>query len=278
MKTKLKIIITFIALISCVACTNNTKDLLLSSIKEKGVLVVATSPDWPPYEFIDTSKSGQEQYVGADIELAKYIAEKLEVDLEILPADFNTALAAVATKKADIIISGVGYKEDRLEAMDFTKTYNPTSDSEDSFQGIMMKSDIADNYTTLEAFSNLSIGAQLGSLQEGFVKEQIKDANLVNIKDIGTGIVMLQNGKIDALAITSTTGSQYIEANPDLKMAPVKFAESELADYDGTVIGVQKGEKELVDFLNTLIDEIVESGIYDEWEIEYTEYAQKIGA
>ena len=41
---------------------------LLDEIKERGVLVVGTSPDFPPNEFIDSTKSGQDQYVGSDIE------------------------------------------------------------------------------------------------------------------------------------------------------------------------------------------------------------------
>ena len=51
----------------------------LEEIQQKGKLVMAVSPDFPPFEFIDNTKSGIDQYVGADIELGKYIAEQLGV-------------------------------------------------------------------------------------------------------------------------------------------------------------------------------------------------------
>ena len=46
----------------------------LEKIKADGVLTVALSPDFSPMEFVDSSKAGQDQYVGFDITLAKYIA------------------------------------------------------------------------------------------------------------------------------------------------------------------------------------------------------------
>ena len=42
--------------------------------EERGVLTVAISPDFAPMEFVDTSKSGQDSYVGFDVFLAKFIA------------------------------------------------------------------------------------------------------------------------------------------------------------------------------------------------------------
>ena len=65
----------------------------LEKVQDAGVLKVAVSPDFAPYEFMDPSKSGQDTYVGADIEMIKYIAEKLGVKMEILAMDFDTCLA-----------------------------------------------------------------------------------------------------------------------------------------------------------------------------------------
>ena len=67
--------------------------------------MLATSPDFAPLEFEDLS-SGEAQYVGSDIELAKYIAEKLGVELEISAMDFSAVQAAIPSGQADIAISG----------------------------------------------------------------------------------------------------------------------------------------------------------------------------
>ena len=65
------------------------EDKSYDQIKEKKELVVSTSPDFAPFEFIDDSKKGQEQYVGADIELAKLIADKMGLDLKIEAMAFD---------------------------------------------------------------------------------------------------------------------------------------------------------------------------------------------
>ena len=279
MKSLKKLILSTFVLWLVVGCASEKKaDNLLEKVKKEGVLIVATSPDWPPYEFIDSSKSGQEQYVGADIELAKYVAKELGVELKILAADFNTALASLTTKNADIVISGLGYKEDRLKAMDFSITYNPTDEKSSGWQGVMVRKEDVEKYKTFSDLNDVAIGAQVGSLQEGFVNEQIPKPNLVNIGSLSTGVVMLQNGKIDALAITSTTGQQYAEANGDIAMTQIKFISVEEDEYDGTVMGVQKNEPEMLDALNKIIAEFVKTGLYQEWEIEFKDYAEKIGA
>ena len=59
-----------------------------------GKIVVCTSPDYAPYEFEDPTKEGQDKYVGADMELARYIADKLGVELEITAMDFDACIAA----------------------------------------------------------------------------------------------------------------------------------------------------------------------------------------
>ena len=69
----------------------------LEKIKGEGELHVALSPDFSPMEFVDSSKTGQEQYVGFDVSLAKFIAEELGVSLVIEPMSFDASQTAVYT-------------------------------------------------------------------------------------------------------------------------------------------------------------------------------------
>lgn len=85
----------------------------LEEILQRGKLIVATSPDFAPQEFIDDSKKGQEQYVGSDILMAQYIADQLGVELEIQAMDFAMVLSSVDLGESDMAISGFGWKEDR---------------------------------------------------------------------------------------------------------------------------------------------------------------------
>ena len=85
----------------------------LEKIKAEGVLTVALSPDFSPMEFVDASKSGQEQYVGFDVSLAKYIAEYIGVDLTIEAMNFDACQTAVYTASVPMAISGFSWTEER---------------------------------------------------------------------------------------------------------------------------------------------------------------------
>jgi len=246
---------------------------LLEKIQEQGYITLGTSPDWPPYEFIDASKSGDERYVGADIELAKYIAEQLGVELRIKPLEFSGIFASIASKDIDMAISGLGYTEERDEVMDFTITYNPTEEDSNSYHGLMIRLEDKDKYEKLEDFEGLVIVAQNGSLQQGFVETQMPYATLKLIGSIGDGVMMLQTKAVDAMAITSETGAQQIQTNSDLYMTDIKFNVPDM----GTLVGVPEGEKELLDAINLIIEDVLEQGLYQKWLEEALEYSKSIG-
>ena len=100
----------------------------LAQIKEKGYIEMATEPYWAPNEFIDSSKSGDEQYVGMDIEIGKAIAKKLGVELKIVPLEFSAVLSGVAEGKYDMAISALAYSEERAAAMNMSIGYNINQD------------------------------------------------------------------------------------------------------------------------------------------------------
>ena len=245
---------------------------LLEKIQQRGYIIVGTSPDWAPYEFIDASKTGDDKYVGSDIELAKYIAEQLGVELKIKPMEFSAILTALASGEIDIAISGLGYTEERDEAIDFSITYHP-SDESTGYHGLMVRMEDKDKYATLEDFEGLVIGAQNGSLQQGFVETQMKNVTIKLIGSLGDGVMMLQTKAIDALAITSDTGGQYALNNPDIFMTEIKF----VTDTSGELVGIPEGEKELVDAINEIIEDVLAKGLYEQWLIEATELSESMG-
>ncbi|MBQ6221265.1 MAG: transporter substrate-binding domain-containing protein [Solobacterium sp.] len=142
-------------------------DGLLKSVLDKGVLVVATSPDYPAAEWID------DDFViwGSEMMMAKYVAECLGVDLQIETMDFSAVLTAVDTGKADIAFSGLGWKEDRAEAFELSVGYS--GDDDVNFHTLIVPAKEAENYKTLQDFVGKHIMAQAGSLQQMYVEDQI---------------------------------------------------------------------------------------------------------
>ena len=242
----------------------------LEKILESGKLVLATSPDFAPLEFEDLS-SGEAQYVGSDIELAKYIAEKLGVELEISAMDFSAVQAAIPSGQADIAISGFAKTEERAQNMELSTPFNIT---EDGGQTVLVAKGEGANYTAAEDFSGLQIGAQNGSLQYNLVSEQLPDdVEIVPVGSLNDGVLMLETGKIDALASDLSNAELLLESHDGIETTDFMFEYSS----EGNVAAVKKGETELIEAVNEIIEEVNELGLYDQWKDEATELAKSLG-
>lgn len=242
----------------------------LEKILESGKLVLATSPDFAPLEFEDLS-SGEAQYVGSDIELAKYIAEKLGVELEISAMDFSAVQAAIPSGQADIAISGFARTEDRAQNMELSTPFNIT---EDGGQTVLVAKGQGANYTAAEDFSGLQIGAQNGSLQYNLVSSQLpEDVEIVPVGSLNDGVLMLETGKIDALASDLSNAELLLESHDGIETTDFMFEYSS----EGNVAAVKKGETELIEAVNEIIEEVNELGLYDQWKEEATELAKSLG-
>ena len=243
----------------------------LDKIKESGKITMATSPDFAPSEFIDPSKTGQDMYVGSDIELAKYIAEKLGVELVIEAMDFSAVQGAVTTGKVDMGISGFAYTEERAESMGLSIFYNIDDDTEQ--QGLLVRTDEADQYKAVEDFAGKKIAAQNASLQYNLVTTHIENPKLEPISSLNDAIMMLITGKVDAVASAKDSGVAFAENYPEITMSEFYFAHFD----EGNVLAVTKGEDELLSAINEILEEVNELGLYQQWKADATELAKSLG-
>ncbi len=243
----------------------------LEKIKESGKLVMGTSPDFAPSEFIDNT-SGKPVYVGSDIELAKYIAESLGVELEIKAMEFSAIQQAISSGTIDIGIAGFAYSDKRAEAMGLTDKFN--IDSEDSYQGLMVLKEHAKKYNTKESFSGKKIVAQNASLQQSLVESQLpKDVVFQPVTSTSDGVMMVITGKADAMAVDSDNAKNLMQNYAEAEMADFKFQ----YEGDGNVAAVKKGETELLEAVNKIIAEVNEKGLYEKWTEEARELANTLG-
>lgn len=224
----------------------------LDAIKKAGKLVVGTSPDYAPYEFLDANG----QPVGADITFAQYIADKLGVELVVESYNFDALLVAITAGKVDIALAGMDPKPDRLSSMMFSDIYyNETN------QIILIHKDNAGTLKTLADFSGKSVAAQNGTLQQTLVTEQLAGAKLELITLIPDGIMMLMTKKVDGLALASPVAEQYVANYPDLVFCESKF------DYTsmGIAAAVPLDEPELLEALNAVVKEVVDQKLFYQW-------------
>ena len=274
MKKITGIIVTTLVLFALGACgssggssssSSDKSDNQLAAIKKSGVLKVATSADYAPFEF-HTMVNGKDKIVGSDIDLVNEIAKELGVKAEVSDMSFNTVLASLKEGKSDMAISAISATDERKEQFDFTDNYyNPP-------QVVVINKKNKNTYTSTAALKDKNVGAQKGSVQEEVVKTQIEGAKLVTIDKVPNMIVEVNQGSLDAMVVEKTIAESYIAQNPDLMIANITLKPS--AD-ESFAIALPKGSSELQKELNTIIKKLNDEGKIEEFIKKNNELAEK---
>ena len=230
---------------------------------DKPVLKVALSPYFAPMEFVDITKSGQDQYVGFDVTLANFIADELGMELKIEPMSFNACQVAVETKSVDMSISGFSWTEDRAENYNLSDYYY-AGDNETE-QVIITSKALEGKLATAADYSGLKVGAQVASLQYDLCKSQLpEDCEIVEIVDLTTALLMLKSGDIDALAVATGNADVLISNNSE-DVALSGFIFEVDPKYTANVILLNKEDDELLAKVNEILAKAYENGYYDVW-------------
>ena len=225
-------------------------------------IVVAMSPDFAPMEFVDLSRSGDDQYVGYDVLLAKYIANHLGKKLVIKPMSFDAVMTAVQTGNADMGISGFSWTAERAENYFITDWYE--AGENETEQVVITTAENEGKLTDAASFEGLKVGAQGGSLQELLVKEQLPGAECVLMTDLNDLATALLTGKIDALAVAQGNGESFISAN-DGKLAQSGFQFEIDEKYKNNVVLINKDNAELGEQVNAIIAQQKADDVADAW-------------
>ncbi len=217
---------------------------------EKVTLVMGTSADYPPYEYIDTAVS--EEIIGFDIDIANYIADRLGFELEVRDMDFGGLVPALTNNRVDFVLAGMTPTPERLENVDFSEIYYVAQ------QMIVTKAD--SDIETLEDLAGKKLGVQLGSIQVGLANEiadEVEGLEVVERNRITDLIQELKSNRIDGAIIEDKVAEGHLNANNDLDAFIIE-EESEA----GSAIAFPKGS-ELKDQFNEVLQEMFENGEMD---------------
>lgn len=230
----------------------------------QGTLTVATSPDFAPYEFYAIGEDGTPTLAGFDIALAGYIADKLGLELEIVPMDFDGTIAELAAGKADLGMAGYSPDPVRAEVMDFSKIYISGG------QSFVCLQENKDKFASLESLNDpsITVGAQVGSIQAQLAHEFSPDADIVELSKVPDIIAEVLNGKLDGAYIETMVIDSYATQYPELCTAVEVPYEAK-----GSVIGVVKGNAALLAAVDLALTECLESGEFDKFVLEANQLA-----
>ena len=226
---------------------NTTEETATYKLVSDGVLTVSMSTDFAPMEFVDLTKSGQDKYVGSDVELAKYLANALGLELLIKPMDFDTCQASVANDIVDISISGYSYTTQRAASYLLSEDYYSEGDSG---QVALIAKANEDVYTDLNSLNQagVEVAAQNGALQQEIVIEQLPNATLKPVDDLNAAYDNLAAGTYAAVVVASTVAETLVASAPD-KFAIVseQFDDSKYTGYHILINLENEGLKTAID-------------------------------
>lgn len=217
-----------------------------------GVLTMATSADYPPYEYVETA-GGTEEIVGFDVDIARHIAEELGYELEISNIDFNGLIPALQAGRADFVMAGMTPTEERKQNVDFSEIYY------DAKQNIVFPS--GGGITTPADLEGKTVGVQLGSIQEGLAEDLAAETpgmKLSPLNRINEIVQELKSGRIDAAIIEDTVAAGFLANNPDLEA--VEIPEEGPV---GSAVAFPK-DSELTSEFNRVLAEMESSGLMEE--------------
>lgn len=219
--------------------------------KTQGVLTVATSPDFAPYEFYSIAEDGTPSLAGFDMSLAKYIADYLGLKLDVIPMDFDGTIMEVQKKNVDLGMAGYSPAPERAEVMEFSIIYYTGG------QSFVTTKANAEKFKTLADTNNkaYTIAAQTGSIQMGLAEENSPNADIIALVKVTDIIAELLAGKITGAYIETVVAESYQKNYPDLEIVlPVPYEE------EGSVVGVAKGNLALLEGVNRAIKAALEDG------------------
>lgn len=246
--TKRHVLSAIVGLAACAVCGVASAQTALETIQKTKLIRIAIPTDFPPYGFVGTDLQPQ----GLDIDMARYLADKLGAKVELLPVSSANRIPYLQTKKADLVISTLGKNAEREKVIDFTVAYSPF------FQAIF-------------AARTLSVksAADLAGKSVAVTRGAIEDQELTRIAPAGTDVKRFEDnnatvsafvsGQTQLIATGASVAGNMMQRNPQLG------TEFKLLLKDSpNFIGVAKGEDALRQRVNEIIQAARKSGDIDQ--------------
>mgnify|MGYP004456807987 FL=1 len=210
-------------------------------------IIVGLDDQFPPMGFRDENN----EIVGFDIDLAKAAGEKMGVDVEFQPIDWDSKELELNSGKIDLIWNGFSITDERKETMEFTQPYldNKMIIIVNEGSDIKTKADLAGKNVGIQAGSSAVDAVEKDDIHNEFASMPTYDTNVLALSD-------LEVGRVDAVVADQVVARYYLAQNQDKKFVILDD------DFGSEVYGIaaKKGNTELVDKLQTALDELSEDG------------------
>jgi cystine transport system substrate-binding protein len=217
----------------------------LATIKKNGTLNVGLEGTYPPFSFV--GEDGK--LTGFEVEFSEALAKELGVKVKLSATPWAGILAALESKRLDVVVNQVTISDERKKKYDFSEPYTVSG-----IQALVQKKD-ENKFPTPKDLDNKKVGVGLGTNYEQWLKENVPGAIVKTYDDDPTKYQDLKVGRIDAILVDRLAALDLITKTKDnLAISGPAFSRQEAG------IALRKGEPELLEALNKAIDKLRADG------------------
>ena len=219
---------------------------VLENIKEQGFIKVGISLGGMPMG----GRSARNEPIGYDYEVAKLLAQNLDVDLRVIDVYGDARVSMLVSGQLDLVIGNLTVTEKRAEVVDFTDPYFKT--------GLRIVYQKGQNIKSLDDLSGKKVVAGRGTSGAIFLTENVPAAEIVYTENFApNGVLLLRQRRVDA-GIEDSSMADYVASQVgSLDIMPGVFVSGDIA------MGVRKDQPEYLEYLNGFITEYISSGEYE---------------
>ena len=254
MKKIIALVLALVMVAACLTACGGAKGATLKDVQKAGKLMVATSPDFPPFESLEG-----DAVVGIEPDIMALIGEKLGVEVEFVQMDFDSVLIGIQAAKYDCAMSGITVTPDRQKNMLFTDPYYNAAQVIVVPEGsaITGKADLAGKVASVQTGTTAESGCQ----DEG-IEVQAFAAN-------ADAKAALTTGKVDAWVVDNLTAIQMVEEGDGLVILDEKMTEEPYA------FAFAMGSEDLVAAINEALAALIADGTVESIFASYGETYMK---
>jgi cystine transport system substrate-binding protein len=217
----------------------------LQKIKDAGVINIGLEGTYPPFSFVDENG----KLTGFEVQLSEALAKELGVKVKLQSTPWAGILAALESKRLDVVVNQVTISDERKKKYDFSKPYTVSG-----IQAVVAKKN-ADSIKQASDLAGKKVGMGLGTNYEQWLKDNVPTAVVKTYDDDPTKYQDLRVGRIDAILVDRLAAFDLInKTNETLALAGEAFSRQEAG------IAVRKGEPELLKALDDALDKLRADG------------------
>lgn len=243
-----------LASVLTLAVSAKGSDDLLETIQERGTIIVGLEGDWAPWSYVDEN----DELTGYDVEVAKAVADKLGVEIQIVPGEWDGLFAGMDAGRYDMVVNGVEVTEERADKYDFSTPYAYIRTA------LIVKGD-NDSIKTFEDLKGKKTANSIASTYMNLAESY--GATCYGVSTLDETLTMVLQGRVDATLNAIVSFTDYMAQHPDSNLKVVATTE----DASNVAIPMRKGDEtaSLREAVNKAIDELREDGTLSELSIRF---------